>query len=672
MNAVKWMGCAVLLMGMQGSVLAQQRPGSTIEETQKLKSMSLEQLGNIKITSVAKQPEEIWNTAAAVSVLTQDDIRRSGATSIPELLRMVPGVEVARTEGNEWAVGIRGLNSGFSKDILVLIDGRSVYTPLFEGVYWDVQDLPFDEIDRIEVIRGPGATIWGANAVNGVINIITKRASETQGPMAHVTGGGPVEHIVDEFGYGAAPIPGVQLRLWAKEFNRGSEKNLGNDPYDTSAQKRGGFRADWQPSKRDAVTFSGAFYNGHTGDLNTVATFTPPAQVVVHGTQDTIGGDLVLRWDHKQDENASFYVQGYWDHTHRATSQFTENRDTFDVDFLERLTRLHGHDITLGAGLRESPSHAVQTQATVNFLPNQFNNYLYSFFAQDAIRLMPDKLTLTLGSKFIDNPYTGWGTEPSAQLLYRPLETTSVWGSVARALRTPGRVDRDLALYGNALASPPIFLLVSGNPNFQSEVEIGWGAGARQLFAKKLFVDVSAFHNQYDNLESYGGSGSGFAFPTSPYPFTEVIVQFGNGLRGVTDGLEIAPDYKPKSWLEMRGSFSHTHIQLHSKAGFQQQDYANAIQGSSPHRQVKAELIFTGRGWEVTPDYRFVSRLPAQNVEAYQTMDIRIGYRIAHSHLQASVDGRNLLQPHHHEFLGDNGNPVGIQREVYGGLGWSW
>lgn len=671
MNAGKWLSCAVVMVGMCSRALPAQQTSAAVD-SQGLKSLSLEQLGSLKITSVAKQPEEIWNTAAAVSVLTQDDIRRSGATSIPELLRLVPGVEVARTQSNSWAVAIRGFNSSFSRDVLVLIDGRSVYTPLFEGVYWDVQDLPFEEIERIEVIRGPGATIWGANAVNGVINIITKHSRDTQGPMAYVSGGGPVEKIVDEFGYGASPLPGVQFRVWAKEFNRGAEKNPGNDPYDVSAQKRGGFRVDWQPTKKDDVALSGAFYNGKTNDVNTLTTFTPAAAAVVHGTQATIGGDLVLRWDRKQTENVSFYVEGYWDHTNRKTTQFQETRNTFDADLVSHVANFYGQDFTFGVGLRESPSDTPQTQAGVLFMPTHFDNYLFSFFGQDSIKLLDDKVTLSLGAKLIKNPYTGWGVQPSAQVLYRPRASTSVWGSVARALRTPGRVDRDLQYFEFVKATPATFVLLEGNPNFKDEVEIGWGVGARQLLAKKLFVDVSAFHNQYDNLESYGGPATGLAFPTSPYPFTEQVMQFGNGIRGVTDGLEIAPDFKPVSWMELRGSFSHTHIGLHSKKGYAQQSTISSIEGSSPDHQVKMDAIFSGGGWEVTPDYRYVSRLPGQNVESYQTMDLRVGYRMLHQKLEAAVDGRNLLQPHHHEFLGDNGNPVGIQREVYGSLGYSW
>jgi iron complex outermembrane receptor protein len=651
-----------------------QPPGAGDSQSQ-LKSLSLEQLGEVEITTVSKQPEEVWQTPAAVFVVTEDDIRRSGATTIPELLRLVPGVEVARSQSGAWAVGVRGFNSGFSQDLLVLIDGRSVYTPLFEGVYWDVQDLPFEDIERIEVIRGPGGTIWGANAVNGVINIITKKAADTQGAMAHVTAGGPIDRFIGELGLGLQPRANLQLRLFAKGFDRGPERNPGNVPYDEWHQYRGGFRADWQPTSRDSLTATSMAYGGKTGDQNTIGEFFPPSQLVVNGEQLVSGGDVVIRWDHQLAGGSGYYVEGYFDRTNRATSQFTETRNTIDLDFIDHIASLPRQSLVLGAGLRESPSNLVQTQATVNFLPNKINNYVYSLFGQDTFTLAPERLMLTLGSKFAYDRYSGWGVEPTAQLLWRPNRNTALWGSVARALRTPGRLDRDLSLIGNvtpAGPSGPIFLQVEGNPNFVPEVLIGWSAGFRQLLWKKLYFDLAAFHNQYDNIESYGGPAPLITFPTSPYPYEQINIQFANGLRGVSDGIEIAPDWKPSSWLQLRGSYSHLHLTLHSKAGFDQASYAAGIEGSSPNHQASVQAIFTlPHNFEIVPDYRYVSALPADDTPSYQTADARIGYR-AKEHLELSATGRNLLQPQHREIEGDNSNATGIRREVFGGLSWHW
>jgi iron complex outermembrane receptor protein len=416
-------------------------------------------------------------------------------------------------------------------------------------------------------------------------------------------------------------------------------------------------------------------YTGKTGDQNTIGEFFPPSQLVVDGQQIVSGGDAVLRWDHQMAGQSSFYVEGYFDRTNRATSQFTETRDTFDLDFIDHIGNLPRQDVIVGAGLRESPSNLVQTQATVNFAPNKINNYVYSLFAQDTFHLVPDKVSLTLGSKFEDDMYSGWGVEPSAQVLWHPRARTTLWASVARALRTPGRLDRDLSLLGDVTPSGPtgpIYLQVEGNPNFVPEVLIGWSAGARQLLWSKLYVDVAAFHNQYDNMESYGGPASLFTFPTSPYPYEQINIQYGNGLRGVSDGIEIAPDWKPVSWFEMRGNFSHVHVALHSKAGYSQASYASSIEGGSPHREASVQGIFTvAHGLEIVPDYRFVSALPADGVPSYQTADARISYHIEH-HLEISATGRNLLQAQHEETTGDNSNAVGIKRQVVGDATWSW
>ena len=321
-----------------------------------LKTMSLEQLGNVEVTTVSKEPEEVWRTPAAIYVLTHDDIRRSGAKTIPDLLRLIPGVQVAQEQSDQWAVGIRGLDSPFSKGLLVLIDGRSVYTPLDEGVYWDVQDLVFDDIDRIEVIRGPGGTIWGPNAVNGVINIITRSAAQTQGVTVEADGGDAVERFTGSVRAGFSPRADVQMRVWAKGFNRGPEMNPGGNPYDDWHQERGGFRMDWQRSARERVDFSGTIYGGRSGEEIQVTTFTPPANLSVDGDQEVAGGNLRLRWSRELGVGSSVYAQAYFDRTDRHTPQFSETRNTFDVDFIGHLALQHRQDVILGPGCARAPA----------------------------------------------------------------------------------------------------------------------------------------------------------------------------------------------------------------------------------------------------------------------------------------------------------------------------
>ncbi|HET9098900.1 MAG TPA: TonB-dependent receptor [Acidobacteriaceae bacterium] len=639
-------------------------------QEQELKSMSLEQLGNVEVTTASKQPEEVWKTPAAVSVITSDDIRQSGATTLPELLRMVPGVQVSRMQSDAWAVGIRGFASQFSKGLLVMIDGRSVYTPLFEGVYWDVQDLPLDDIDRIEVIRGPAGAVWGENAVNGVINIITKHARDTRGTHASALGGGAVDRFIGEAQQSWNLHNHWQARAYAKGFTRGPELDPGNDPYDAWHEERGGFRADWQANHRDTLMIEGDVYQGEVGGQNAIGTFFPPAQIVVQGAQPVSGGDLVLRWDRTLSAKSDFYLEAYFDRTNRKSLQFDETRDTFDVDFVDHIGYLPRQDIVFGAGLRESPSNLIQTHASVNFSPNQLTDYIYSGFLQDRIEILPNRLAAILGTKIEDNNYSGVGVEPNARILWNPTAHQAIWGAVSRVLRVPGRVDQDLTLIGNYAASPPVFVRILGNPKFKPEVTIGWEAGYRQLLTPRLYVDLSLFHNQYDDLESYGEPIFSVSFPTQPYPYTALNVTFENGVKGVTDGLELAPDWKPFSWLDLRGTYSHLHMALHSKAGFNQASYVASYQGTAPdHIATIQSLLTLPYGIEIDPDYRYMSALPAQDAPGYQTADAHVAWKIR-KHFQLTVDGRNLLQPSHREFLGDNSNRVGIKREVYGGIAW--
>jgi iron complex outermembrane receptor protein len=295
-------------------------------------------------------------------------------------------------------------------------------------------------------------------------------------------------------------------------------------------------------------------------------------------------------------------------------------------------------------------------------------DYIYSAFLQDSVHLVPDRLSLILGSKFEDNNFSGFEIQPSARLLWTPRSHQTFWGAISRAVRTPGRLDQDLQLTGFVEKSPLLFLRVEGDPSFKSEILIGDELGYRQLLTRQLYVDVAAFHNQYDDLESYGKLS--FSEETTPYPFLLINVPFANGIKGTTDGLEIAPDWKPVSWWVLRGSFSHVHLDLRPKAGYTDTGTVAGYEGSSPHRQASVQSMFTlPHGIEFDQDYRFVSALPAQAVRSYQTMDAHLGWKLA-SHFYLAGNGQNLLQPRHNEFGGDNGNAVGIRRSIFGSLTW--
>lgn len=640
--------------------------GQSNEE--RLKHLSLEQLGNIEVTTATKEPEEVNRTPAAIYVLTNEDIRRSGASSIPEVLRLVPGIEVARIDASTWAIGIRGFGSIFSKSVLVLIDGRSVYTPLFAGVDWKIQNVMLEDVDRIEVIRGPGGTIWGANAVNGVINIITKNSKDTRGALVSL-GGGNVDQGRGAFRYGGGVGENLSYRGYGMAFGSGPEFHPDHDNFDNWQLGQGGFRIDWDNKTRDTLTFQGDLYKGAIGQRQSIGYYSPPASVNVDGTENESGGNILGHWRHELKGGSDIQVQAYYDRTYRLGPQVGETRSTFDLDFIHHL-RPPRQDVIWGFGARWSPSTIIQTAPTVDFVPHHQSDNVYSTFVQDEFEIAPDKLSITVGSKFEHNIYTEWEIQPSARLLYTPTSHQSVWTAVTGAVRTPSRLDEDLQLTELAITNPvPVFLRIEGNPKFVSETLLGYEAGYRSLVSQKVSVDVAGFFNLYDHLSSLE-PGALFVEANPPPAHLVFPAVYGNGLKGTTSGFEIAPNWKPKYWLRLEASYSYLHMDLKNKPGSLDISTVSSTVGSSPQHQglVQAFLDLPGNV-QLTLDYRQVSALPAQQVEGYGTPDIRLGWR-AFQNILFSVAGQNLLQPHHAEYRADPGPLIGIQRDIYASITW--
>jgi iron complex outermembrane receptor protein len=647
----------------QGPNADQTAPGN-------LKQLSLEQLGNVEVTTASKEPEQVWRTPAAIYVITQEDIRRSGATSIPEVLRLAPGVEVARTDSDHWAIGVRGFGGQFSKSLLVLIDGRSVYTPLFAGVYWQVQDMLLEDIERIEVIRGPGGTIWGANAVNGVINIITKNAKDTHGALVSATSGN-VDQGIGGARYGGDNGKGFNYRIYGKGFIRGHEFHPDGANFDYWRTGQLGFRMDWDTTDRDTFTLQGDMYKGSDGERVAISFYSPPAVQVFDGPHDVAGGNLLVQWRHKLDGDSDIQWKAYYDRTSRFSPQLDEIRHTFDIDFLYHFKIVGNQDILTGIGSRWSPDKIIQHFDTLDFEPHEETDSIYSWFLQDRIPIIPNRLSLTLGSKFEHNNYSGFELQPDARLLWTPTEHQSVWAAVSRAVRTPSRLDQDLQLTDFLVAGPPIpiFLRVVGSKNFVSEKLISSELGYRTLLAKNLYLDIAAFHNDYDDLYGYG-PGSGFV-ETSPPP-AHLILQLPlrNALKGTTYGVEIAPDWKPFDWWDLKGSYSYLHLKVRDKAGFTDNLNTVSDNGSSPHHQYVIQSLFNlPKKLEVDATIRYVSALPAQTVEAYTTADLRFGWRPT-SDWEFSFVGQNLIEPQHAEFGADVNTIVGIRRAAYAKITW--
>jgi iron complex outermembrane receptor protein len=638
-----------------------------------LKDLSLEQLGNLEVTTASKEPVKLTDTPAAIYVLTQEDIRRSGATSIPELLRLVPGVEVARIDSDNWAVGVRGFGGQFSKSLLVLIDGRSVYSPLFAGVYWQVQDTLLEDIDRIEVIRGPGGTIWGANAVNGIINIITKNAKDTHGAISPA-GGGDIDQGIAGTRCGGTTGGGIDYRVYAKGFIRGHEFHPDGVNFDEWRMGQLGFRTDWS-RKQNIFNVQGDMYKGLDGERVEVSSYSPPSVTVINAPPHrTAGGNVIASWRHNFSGNSDIEARGYYDRTSRFSPQLDEIRNTFDLDLLYHFTAKGRQDALLGAGARWSHDNITQIFATLNFAPPQQTDRIYSWFAQDQVGIVPDKLSLTLGSKFEHNNRSGFEWQPNGRLMWTPTPHQTIWAAVSRAVRTPSRLDQDLQLTDFLVATPPIFLRVAGTRTFRSEHLLGTEVGYRALTGRRFYVDLSLFRNDYNDLYGYGPTS--VYLESTPAP-AHYIYQWplSNALKGDTSGGEVMPDWKLANWVEVKGSYSYLHLYVHDKPGFTDSQNTVSDNGSSPHHQALIQLLFSiPGGFELDPTYRFVSSLAAQKVAAYNTGDVRFGWHPPHQpetqSWEISVDGQNLLQPHHAEFGGDDGPLVGIRRGIYGGITW--
>lgn len=632
-----------------------------------LKQLSLAQLGDVEVTSASKEPEQVWRTPAAIYVITREDIRRSGATSLPEVLRLAPGVEVARIDSDHWAVGIRGFASGFSKSVLVLIDGRSVYTPLYAGVYWDVQNVMLEDVERIEVIRGPGGTIWGANAVNGVINIITKNAKDTHGSLASF-GGGNVDQGTGSFRFGGGNGSTFDYRVYGMAFGRGPEFHSDQNQFDDWQLGQAGFRTDWKRKDRDTFTLQGDLYNGREGQLVNIAYLSPPASINVLGTQRVSGGNLLGHWRRQLSEKSDLQVQAYYDRTFRTGPQLEESRNTFDVDFIHHMALPWRQDFIWGLGVRLSPDNFTQTVATVDFIPHHQLDSIYTGFVQDEIGIVPNQVSLIIGTKLEDNNFSGFDAQPSARILWTLRPHHTLWAAVTRAVRTPSRIDQDLQLTGYA-PTVPFFIHVVGDPTFVPEQLIGYEAGYRALLAPRFYCDLSAFYNDYNNLTSFGTASFSIEGPPAP-PDLSITIPWANGIKGFTRGFEIAPDWKVTSWWQLKGSYSYLHLATKDKPGYGDAGTVASDNGSSPHHEVIVQSPFTlPKRFELDPTYRYLSSLPAQRVTAYSTADLQLSWH-AGKEWDLAVVGQNLVEPHHAEFGGGPGPIVQIKRSVYGKLTW--
>ena len=659
---------SILSLTLSTRALPQAAPASQ----NPLKQLTLEQLGNVEVTTLSKAPEQVWKTAAAVYVITQEMIRRSGATSIPEALRLAPGVEVARIDANKWSIGIRGFGSRLNRGVLVLIDGRSVYTTLIAGTYWEVQDTVMEDIDRIEVIRGPGGTVWGPNAVNGVINIITKQSKDTQGALI-ATGGGDEEQGFLTARYGATTANGLTYRVYGKGYNRDSEYHSDADSYDRWGAAQGGFRMDWTRNQRDSFTLQGDAYDERAGESVSLINYTPPFSQVVDGFAQLSGANILGRWTRTFGEGDDLQLQAYFDHADRREPNFGDLRNTFDIDFLQRFHAGSRNHFSWGLGARASHGHELDPTSGLFFDPSSRTDQLYTAFLQDNISLLPKKLTLEIGTKILHTNYTGVQLEPSGRLLWTPTDTQTLWLAVTRAVRTPSDGERNFFLSGYIGTTPggvPFFARFNANSSFKSEILDGYELGYRRLILRDVYLDIATFFNQYSNLFSEDIIGAPFMENSPGVPHLLLPAEFGNGLQGTTLGGEIAPEWHLTSFWRLTGSYSFLHMSIQKAPGSLDVGTAPQINGSSPQHQVLLQSsLDMPKHLTFDMNYRYLSSLPGLSVPSYSSANARVAWTFRRA-WELSLVGDNLLQPHHIEFASDTGPNVAIKRTAYAKILW--
>ena len=632
-----------------------------------LKRLSLEQLLETEFVSLSKKPERRGQAAAAVSIITGEDIKRSGVRSIPEALRLAPGTQVARVDSNKWAIGIRGFASRLSGAQLALMDGRSLYTPLFAGIYWEVQDTFLEDIDRIEVIRGPGGALWGANAVNGIVNILTKSAKDTQGVLLQ-GGGGTEERGFGGFRYGGTLGEATHFRVYGKYFDRDAGRSPGIRDFDDWSMGQVGFRSDTDLPGGDLFTLQGDLYGGETGQRTTVSLPDPPFAELRERDADLSGGNVLGRWTRSLGAASEVSVQLYYDQTFRREPNFREQRDTVDLDVQHHFPLATWNDIVWGFGYRFSGDRTGGVDGLPpSFTPNDRDIDLWSAFVQDEIVVVPERLRFTIGSKFEHNDFSGFEFQPSGRVLWTPAGSHVLWASVTRAVRTPSRIEHDVLLAGLFEPTRPTFFRLEGDEGFDAERVFAYEVGYRVEPVVGVFVDLAGFFNRY---EDFLGIETGV-------PVTEgdrLVLPFvlANGLRGDVYGGELLVDYEPLPWWRLRGSYSYLQIDFRSKAGFVDAGQTSrSTEGSSPHHQASfqssADLLD-----RLALDLwlRYVDRLPAQRVDSYVTFDARLGWQ-ATPNLEVSLVGQNLVEASHVEF-GSGANRVAVERGGYGAVTWRW
>jgi iron complex outermembrane recepter protein len=653
-----------------------QKPVSDLTEK------SIEDLMDIEVTSVSKKEEKLFQTAAAVYVITQEEIRRSGLTNVPELLRLAPGLEVARIDGTKWAISARGFNGRLANKLLVLVDGRSVYSPENSGVYWEVQNPMLEDVERIEVIRGPGGTLWGANAVNGVINIITKPAKETQGGLL-TTGGGTQERGFGSVRYGAKIGDHTYYRVYGKYFNRlGLLDSSGHDADDGQQTLSAGGRLEWQLTSRDLLTFQGDIYRSNVRETSTNISPAAPFDPALNTFGEFAGGNVLGRWTHSFSGASDLALQVYYDRFTRDIFDLGERLNALDVDFQHHFAVGRRNDIVWGGGYRRLWDDSDSTSRTaVQYHPKGETRQVFSLFVHDDITLVKDRLRLMLGTKieggneFGDKAPVPVEAQPTVRMLWTPSTRQTVWGAVSRAVRTPSQGDQDVRVNISAFPGPggiPSIVALLGSADFKSESVLAYEFGYRAQLRKHLSVDLATFYNHYQRLQTIE---PGIPFlEIDPQPAHLIIpLVFGNLMRGETYGGELSMNWNVANAWRLAGSYSFLRTQLHIDPE-SRDSLSQGAEGASPRHQLQLHsFLKLPRNLGLDASIYHVSRLSTLPVPSYTRLDVRFAWRLKEN-IEISAVGQNLL---HDQHLESNNQVVGVvqrqvKRGVFGKVVWSF
>jgi iron complex outermembrane recepter protein len=627
-------GAACLLAGLQaGSAFADVRPAARA-----LADLSLEELSEIQVFSASRHLEPTHGTPSAIFVLTGEDLHRAGVTSIPDALRLVPGVQVGRVDANKWAVSMRGFNSREANKLLVLVDGRSIYDPLFSGMLWESHDVLLEDVERIEVIRGPGGTLWGANAFNGVINIITRNAADTTGTFASLTAGDE-ERYIAALRHGWATSDNASVRLYLKARERDTGYLFPEEPVDASRDVRGGLRWDWRVSGNDEVRISADVFDATAGIRET------PAQA--HEVQHE-GHNLLGRWTHQASPERELRLQVYYDHVGYESIGFTQNRDTYDLEFQQRLQSGERHLLVWGAGYRRTRDDVLSSlSGFVDVLPARRDDTVQTLFLQDAVEIAADKLQLTLGIKFEDTDYADAQWLPNLRLAYTPTKEQTWWAAVSEATRVPSRLEADLTFFNS----------IRIGDSFQAEDVRAYEAGFRQLVSPELWLDLALFRNDYEDLLT-----------------TEANGMLRNFMSGHSEGAELAVRWEPLAQLRVDGSYTFLDMDLELHSQSTSRPEVPALQeGLAPRHQFSIRtMVELTDEVELDATARFVDRLSSLDFPAYTQLDVALHFR-PWEDFEVSIVGSNLLDSHQPEqaFISSaTGMATEVERGVYARVAW--